>query len=235
MIKLAIPVVAAVLKVVGASLVGDKEDAAIAQGIVEGTRQAENEVRGLINRHLRAAVFRLTVNSALVIAAVLLLPLWFAHQFALFAIACIYVASLLHGGYNLLKTFRICRTIYQKHGFDVKGFVEYEIFRRVYEQAFAQASAQTDNVWHWLFGQKSAADIAERIARESAVNATALIVDYVLKKTVFVVLVIAVYYALARMVVIPFLLTQESQMPFWQTLWYPFYFALQYFWQLLVL
>ena len=233
MIQFIIPVAVLAAKRFGNSLAAEKEDAAIAQGIIDGTREAESELKRLINHHLRAAVINLSVNSALVIAAVLLLPLWLSRGHTLLAIASIYLLSIIHGAYNTLKTLRTCHTIYKSHGFNVKKFVENEIFQRVYEIAFAEAKSQTDNVWHWLFGQKTAADIAGHIARESAVNATALIAEYVLKKTVFVMLMIAVYYLLARMIVIPFLVMQETQMPFWQTLIHPFVFALQYFWGLL--
>lgn len=232
MIQFIIPLAMLAAKRFGDKLVEDKEDVAIAEGILEGTRQAEAELKAQVNRHLWRAVIRLSVNSALVIIAVLALPLFLARESVLLSIAWVYLFSMLHGVFHFGQSLRAAWRIYKAHRLNIKKYIEHAVFERVYEVAYRQAHSQTDNIWHHIFGQKSAADIAERIAQQSAVNATALLLDYVLKRIVFIVFVIVVYYLLSRVVVIPYLVLRETQLSFWQTLLYPFAFTIDYFWHL---
>lgn len=209
--------------------VTEQEEEGIAAGIARGSEEAVQEVQSLLSRQFKHALIRLSINSLLLIAAVLLIPVLFSHAAAVFLIALSYFISLLQGIWQSLHYLRFFKDIYRSHRLNLKIYLEARIYERVYEIAAAEAAQKTDNLWHQFFGSRSAQDIAQTIARHSAVNASTLIWAYLWKKGLLWIIVLITYYLLARFLVIPFLISQETQLSLLDTLIYPIVFTLNYF------
>ena len=178
--------------------VTEQEEEGIAAGIARGSEEAVQEVQSLLSRQFKHALIRLSINSLLLIAAVLLIPVLFSHAAAVFLIALSYFISLLQSIWQSLHYLRFFKDIYR-------------------------------SLWHQFFGSRSAQDIAQTIARHSAVNASTLIWAYLWKKGLLWIIVLITYYLLARFLVIPFLISQETQLSLLDTLIYPIVFTLNYF------
>lgn len=200
------------------------------EGIAAGIAHSSEEVQSLLNRQFKRALIRLSINSLLLIAAVLLSP--FSHATAMFLIALSYfisLFSLLRGIWRSLHFLRFFKDFYRSYRLNFKIYLEACIYERVYEIAAAEVAQKTDNLWHQFFGSRSAQDIAQTIARHSAVNASTLIWAYLWKKGLLWIIVLITYYLLARFLVIPFLISQETQLSLLDTLIYPIVFTLNYF------
>lgn len=207
---------------------------AVHNGIERGVKTAKTEALNAIYKGLYAAFSNITINVVLLLMAVYLVPLIAERDTSLFAIANVYLASIIHGVYNAYTKIPIVYKVISKYRLDFKSYLKDEIYDKVYSEARSAASREIEDTFIlfkpfvYIFGD-SPSEIAHRIAYSTSIKASEIIYQEVLKNVVIVAVFIAVYYVLFRYVVAPFILHDATGMGVIATLIYPFVFSVKYF------
>jgi len=183
---------------------------AVYNGIEEGIRTAKTEALNSIYKGLYASFSNISINIIFLLMAVYLVPIFAERDVSIFIIANVYLASIIHGVYNMYTKIPIAYKIIFNYGLDFKSYLRCEIYNKAYSEAKYRARREIEDTFVlfkpfvYMFGDSSI-QIAHRV--------------------VFIV----IYYMLFRYVVAPFLLHDVTGMGIIDTLIYPFRFSIEYF------
>ena len=207
---------------------------AVYNGIEKGVKTAKTEALNAIYKGLYSAFSNITINIILLLMAVYLVPIFANRDVSIFIIANVYLASIIHGVYNVYTKIPIAYKIISEYHMDFKSYLRDEIYKKVYSEAEYRAKREIEDTFIifkpfvYLFGD-SPSEIAHRVAHSTSLRASEIIFHEVIKRVSIIAVFIAVYYALFRYVVAPFLLHEVTGMGVIDTLIYPFIFSIKYF------
>ncbi|MGJ0301849.1 hypothetical protein NG774_00735 [Aliarcobacter cryaerophilus] len=230
MIWYTVPVVTFAIKKYISSKISD----AVHKGIDEGVKTTKSVAINAIYKGLYASITNISINITLLIIAVYLMPMIAERNISIFIIANVYLASVIHGIWNIFIKIPIASKIILKYRLDFKSYLKDEIYNKVYSKAYYRASSEIEDTFIlfkpfvYLFGD-SPSEIAHRVAHSTSLIATEVIFHEVIKKASVMVIFVVVYYMAFRYVVAPFLLHDVTGMGVIDTLIYPFIFSIKYF------
>lgn len=230
MIWLAAPVATFAIKKYISSEIAD----AVARGIEEGVKTAKSEAVNAIYKGLYAAFSNTSINIALLLIAVYLVPIVAARDISIFIIANVYLASVIHGVWNVFIKMPIAHKIILEYRLDFKSYLKDEIYDKAYSEARYRASREIEDTFVlfkpfvYMFGD-SPSEIAHRVAHSTSIRASDVIFHEVIKRASIIAVFVAVYYMVFRYVVAPFILHDVTGMGIIDTLIYPFIFSIKYF------
>ena len=227
---LIVPAATAIIK----NYVSSKISDAISDGVREGSEIAKTEVLNTIYKGLYGAFFNISINIALLLIAVYLFPLFLKKEISIFFIANVYLASVIHGGYNTLSKISVVYAIAFKYQLNFKSYIKDEIYSKAYKETHRRASNEIEKTFFlfkpfvYVFGH-TPNEIAHRVARGVSIRASEIIFHEIIKKILIVAIFILSYLFLFRYVVAPFLLLEFAGLGVLNTLLYPFIFSIEYF------
>lgn len=230
MIWLIAPVATFAIKKYISSKISD----ALYNGIEEGVRTAKTEVLNAIYKGLYAAFSNISINIILLLMAVYLVPIFAERDISIFIIANVYLASIIHGAYNVYAKLPIAYRITSKYRLDFKSYLKDEIYAKAYSEAEYRARREIEDTFIlfkpfvFMFGD-SPSEIAHMVANSTSIRASEIIFHEVIKKVSVIAAFVVIYYMLFRYVVAPFLLHDVTGMGVIDTLIYPFIFSIKYF------
>jgi len=207
---------------------------AVYNGIEEGIRTAKTEALNSIYKGLYASFSNISINIIFLLMAVYLVPIFAERDVSIFIIANVYLASIIHGVYNMYTKIPIAYKIIFNYGLDFKSYLRCEIYNKAYSEAKYRARREIEDTFVlfkpfvYMFGDSSI-QIAHRVAHSTSIRASQIIFHEVIKRASIIAVFIVIYYMLFRYVVAPFLLHDVTGMGIIDTLIYPFRFSIEYF------
>lgn len=192
--------------------------------ISEGALRAKYGVAELFSMAIRSLLSNLFFNIVVLLVAIFIIPLFFSSDMTLALVCTVYMLSLLHGIYSLLR--RAPAIFISIKELIKKRFNLFEVIRReIYSRALEETSSSNIfvKIGNFFFG-KSEEDIARDVARQ----ASALVKKIVIRGCMAI-LTIVIYIAIFRLIVAPGLVKNVTGMgPFISAI-YPLLMSFDYF------
>lgn len=221
-----------------ACFIDNRVSEGISEGINKGVKEAENKVLSSVYKGLHEAFVSTSINVALLLVAVYFVPAVADKSVSIFIIANVYLASVVHGLFNVYKRIPVVYKMISGYGLDIKSYIRDEIYKIAYLEAYSRASREIEEnrekipaflrlVFDVDLGDPK--EIAHKVASPTSMLASNIIVKELVKKVSVVVVFVVVYYVLFRFVVAPFLLQDIAGMGVVDILIYPFLFSVNYF------
>ncbi|WP_323816474.1 hypothetical protein [Cellvibrio sp. NN19] len=214
--------------------VSSKISDAIFDGVREGIETAKTEALNTIYKGLYGAFLNISINIALLLMAVYLLPLFLEREMSIFFIANVYLASIMHGAYNTLSKIPVVYAIAFQYKLNFKSYIRDEIYFKAYKETHRRASNEIEDTFFvfkpfvYVFGD-TPSEIAHRVAKGTSVSASEIIFHEIVKKILIIAIFIFSYFVMFRYVVAPFLLHEVTGIDVFDALVCPFVFSIKYF------
>lgn len=192
--------------------------------ISEGAVCARDGVAKLFSMAIRSLLSNIVFNTTILLVAILILPLFFSREVTLVSVCTVYMLSLSHGIYSLLRRIPVvCMLIKEliKERFNLYEVIHKEIYSRALKEA--SSSNIFVRIGNFFFG-KSEEDIAHDVARQTS----ALVKNIVIRGCMAIVTIV-IYIAIFRLLVAPALVKDVTGMgPFLSAI-YPLLMSFDYF------
>lgn len=214
-----IPLVYAGLRTVISAAVGHKVDRGIDETAALAVRQ--------ISRSIMVNFAEISVNIMVFLVIIYKAGVFVDYQTSVLLICSVYVGSLLHSSYKIIRNFKRVLIIARDYRLNIKRYM----FEQLYENARLAAHEQLDRmgVLRRIVYTISSGPGADTIAMRVAAGAMPLIWKRVFSGLIAAAITVSLYIVVFRMIISPFLIQQTTHFTLVQALLWPFAFSIDFF------
>lgn len=214
-----IPLAYAGLRTVISTAVGQK----INRGIDETATLAVSQ----LSRSLMVNLAEISINILIFLVIIYKASVFFDHHTSIMMICSVYVGSLMHSTYKIIRNFNLILIVTRDYRLNIKRF----LFEQIYQNARleAQEILNSMGVFRRIFYTVSSGPGADTIALRVARGAIPLIWQRVLTRLLVVSMTVGLYIIIFRMMISPFLILQTTHFTLFQAFLWPFAFSIDFF------
>jgi hypothetical protein len=195
----------------------------VRQGIGETAVQAVHQV----SHTLIVQLAEISINILLFLLIIYKAAALFDYHTTVLMICSVYVGSLIHSTYKIIKNFNLILNIIRDYRLNIKQY----LFEQIYENTRLEARREFESMGllKRVFYRASAGPGENTIALRIANGTLPLIWHRVLTRLVMILVTVGLYILIFRMIVSPFLIQQTTHFSLLQAFLWPFAYSIDFF------